>query len=152
MPVLSLNARLSSLRDLHKPALADLWQRLFKTDPPPGMRKELMLKFVAYGMQEQAFGSLGHGSHRHLRELANAIEPDSNTPGSPRPTVKPGTRLLRQWKNELHIVNVEQDNYEYRGARYESLSEIARLITGTRWSGPLFFGLKNKPKRTLESK
>ena len=111
-----------------------------------------MVRFVAYRIQEQVFHSLSDRSHRHLRELANAIEPDSNIPGSPRLAMKPGTRLLRQWKNELHIVNVEQDNYEYRGARYESLSEIARLITGTRWSGPLFFGLKNKPKRTPESK
>lgn len=152
MPVLSLNARLSCLPDLHKPALADLWQRLFKTDPPPGMRKELMLRFVAYRMQEQASRSLGDGSHRRLREIANAIEADSNIASSPRPAIKPGTRLIRQWKDQVHIVNVEPEKYEYRGARYESLSEIARLITGTRWSGPLFFGLKNKAKRTPESK
>ena len=65
---------------------------------------------------------------------------------SQRPAIKPGTRLIRQWKDQVHIVNVEEGNYEYRGARYESLSEIARLITGTRWSGPLFFGLKSSQK------
>jgi hypothetical protein len=58
------------------------------------------------------------------------------------PGLKPGTRLVRQWRDQVHLVNVEADGYEYQGARYQSLSEIARLITGTRWSGPLFFGIK----------
>jgi hypothetical protein len=61
---------------------------------------------------------------------------------STRPAIKPGTRLVRQWKEQVHVVEVETEGFEYRGVRYESLSEIARLITGTRWSGPLFFGLK----------
>jgi hypothetical protein len=110
------------------------------------MRKELMLQFVAYRLQEREFGALSDSSYRRLRELASAIEANSNAPVSQRPAIKPGTRLIRQWKNQVHIVNVEEGSYEYRGARYQSLSEIARLITGTRWSGPLFFGLK--PTRT----
>ena len=56
----------------------------------------------------------------------------------------PGTRLVRQWGDRVHLVNVETNGYEYHGARYQSLSEIARLITGTRWSGPLFFGIKRE--------
>ena len=91
---------------------------------------------------------LSNSSHRRLRELAKAIEANSN---SPRFTEdRRSSRVLgsyREWKDEIHIVNVEKQNYEYRGARYESLSEIARLITGTRWSGPLFFGLKTTPKK-----
>jgi hypothetical protein len=62
-------------------------------------------------------------------------------------SIKPGTRLVRQWQDKVHIVHVEETGYEYKGSRYESLSEIARLITGTRWSGPLFFGLKSRPPR-----
>jgi Protein of unknown function (DUF2924) len=96
-------------------------------------------------VQKQAFGALSDSSRR-LKELASAIEANSNGPVSQRAAIKPGTRLIRQWKDQVHIVNVEEGKYEYRGARYESLSEIARLITGTRWSGPLFFGLKIKPK------
>jgi hypothetical protein len=144
MPNSSITAQLSSLSRLHKPALTELWQQLFKTGPPLGMRKELMLQFVAYRMQEQEFGALSNGSHRRLRELASALEVNYNRPVSQRPAN--GTRLIRQWKDQVHIVNVEEGNYEYRGARYESLSEIARLITGTRWSGPLFFGLKSSQK------
>ena len=143
MPNSSLISRLSSLSHLAKPALSELWQQLFKTDPPRRMRKELMLQFVAYRMQEQEFGALSDSSHRRLRDLANAIELDSNDLVSRRHVIKPGTRLIRQWKDQVHIVNVEESSYEYRGDRYESLSEIARLITGTRWSGPLFFGLKS---------
>ncbi len=152
MPNSSTTNQLSSLPRLHKPALTELWQQLFKTDPPIRMRKELMLQFVAYRMQEQEVGALSNSSHRRLRELASEIEVNSNGPDSQRPAIKPGTRLIRQWKNQIYIVNVEEGNYEYRGARYESLSEIARLITGTRWSGPLFFGLKSSrdPRRPNE--
>src|SRR4051812_27619777 len=149
MPNLSVTNQLSSLSDLHKPALSELWQQLFTTDPPLGMRKELMVQFLAYRIQEQEFGALSDSSHRRLRELATTIEGSSDFPVSQRPAIKPGTRLIRQWKDQIHIVNVEEGNYEYRDARYESLSEIARLITGTRWSGPLFFGLKIKPKAAV---
>ena len=69
---------------------------------------------------------------------------------STRPPIKPGTRLVRQWKEQVHVVEVEAEGYEYRGARYENLSEIARLITGTRWSGPAFFGLKAKPSNASQ--
>ena len=60
--------------------------------------------------------------------------------------IKPGTRLIRQWDGETHHVTVCEQGFEYKSERYRSLSEIARLITGTRWSGPLFFGLKQQPK------
>lgn len=118
--------------------------RLFKTGPPDGMRKEVMIQFLAYRMQEQEFGGLSGGSHRRLRELSSALESNSTKSLSPGQTIKPGTRLIRQWKDQVHVVNIEERGYEYRGVRYESLSKIARLITGTRWSGPLFFGLKDK--------
>jgi hypothetical protein len=108
------------------------------------MRKEVMIQFLAYRMQEQEFGGLSGGSHRRLRELSSALESNSTKSLSPGQTIKPGTRLIRQWKDQVHVVNIEERGYEYRGVRYESLSKIARLITGTRWSGPLFFGLKDK--------
>lgn len=147
MPNSCITKQLSSLPHLHKPALSELWRQLFKTDPPLRMRKELMLQFVAYRMQEREFGALSNSNHRRLIELASAIEAYSDGSKAKRPSIKPGTRFIRQWKDQIHIVNAEEGNYEYRGARYGSLSEIARLITGTRWSGPLFFGL-NKPKAT----
>jgi hypothetical protein len=144
MPNISFTDRLSSLANLQKPALFKLWQQHFKADPPDGLRKELMIQFLAYRVQEEEFGSLNNRSHTRLRELWKASEGDSNKSDSNGRSVKPGTRLIRQWKEQVHVVNVEEGNYEYRGVRYGSLSEIARLITGTKWSGPLFFGLKGK--------
>jgi hypothetical protein len=148
MPNLSITERLLSLSHLNKPALAKLWQRFFESNPPPGMRKELMLQFLAYRIQEQEFGGFSDRTRRRLRELANSIASDTSSSTSARLAIKPGTRLIRQWKDQVHMVNVEEGNYEYRDSRYESLSEIARLITGTRWSGPLFFGLKSKRAQT----
>ena len=66
------------------------------------------------------------------------------------PAMKPGTRLVRQWRNEVHLVNVEANGYEYRGIRYQSLSEIARLITGTRWSGPYVLRNQGFPNQELQ--
>jgi hypothetical protein len=144
MPNMSITDQLSSLPSMHKEALARLWRGLFETDPPSRMRKELMLQFLAYRMQEQEFGPLSERSHRRLCQVAKAIKDSANTFLLQKIPIRAGTRLIRKWKDQVHIVNVEEDSYEYRGTRYDSLSEIARLITGTRWSGPLFFGLKNK--------
>jgi hypothetical protein len=149
MPSFSTLDRLSSSPRLQKPALSTLWQQLFNTTPPNGMRKEMLVQFLAYRMQEKEFGGLSDHSHRRLREVASSIEASATISASSRLAIKPGTRLIRQWKDQVHVVNVEEGNYEYRGVRYQSLSEIARLITGTRWSGPLFFGLK--PKRNSNS-
>ena len=147
MPVASITQRLASLPHLSKPALCGLWQQLFKKDPPPAIRRDLMLHIFAHRLQEQEFGGLNDAGCRRLRQLASVFEADPNTVVSTRPPIKPGTRLVRQWKEQVHVVEVEAEGYEYKGARYESLSEIARLITGTRWSGPLFFGLKAKQSK-----
>ena len=145
MPNPSIADRLESLPLLSKPVLAELWRQLLKTNPPPRMRKELMIRVVAYRLQEQEFGGLSENSHRRILEFAKAVENNAKSAAFHRPAIKPGTRLIRQWQGQVHVVNVEDGNYEYRGARYDSLSEIARFITGTRWSGPFFFGLKPKP-------
>jgi hypothetical protein len=99
MPNLSVTNQLSCLPDLHKPALSELWHQLFTTDPPLGMRKELMVQFLAFRIQEQEFGALSDSSHWRLRELATTIEGSSDCPVSKRPAIKPGTRLIRQWKD-----------------------------------------------------
>jgi hypothetical protein len=144
MPDPTVTQHLSSLPSLTKTALCDQWLHLFKQGCPPAMRQDLMLRIIAYRLQEQEFGGFSDTTRRRLRQLAHAFESDATAAVSTRPPIKPGTRLVRQWKERVHVVNVEAKSYEYKGARYESLSEIARLINGTRWSGPLFFGLKSK--------
>jgi hypothetical protein len=130
--------------------LCDSWWQLFKKDPPPEIRKDLMLRVIAHRLQEQAFVRLSEASCRRLRQLATTFETDPDAVVSNCPSIKAGTRLVRQWKEQVHVVEVETEGYEYRGARYENLSEIARLITGTRWSGPAFFGLKWKPSNASQ--
>ena len=139
-----IDQRLTSLPSLSKTALRELWKEIFDAAPPPRLRRHLMIPILAYRLQEQAFGSLSAASRSRLRQLARAFETNPNSTVSSVPSVKPGTRLVRQWGDQVHLVNVEARGYEYQGARYQSLSEIARLITGTRWSGPLFFGIKSE--------
>ena len=136
--------RLAVLPTLSKAALCDLWKQFFHSDPSSDLRRNLMIPILAYRIQEQAFGSLGARTRERLRQLSQAFEKGGDSVLAGVPRVRPGTRLVRQWGDQVHLVNVHMNGYEYRGARYRSLSEIARLITGTRWSGPLFFGIKNE--------
>jgi hypothetical protein len=137
----------AELPRLSNAILEQRWKELFKTDPPANLRRSLLLPILAYKMQEQNFGSISRSCRARLRQLAQSTEDQPNCV-SVTPTLKPGTRLVRKWSDEVHLVNVESNGYEYQGQRYQSLSEIARLITGTRWSGPLFFGLKAKQQNT----
>ncbi len=143
--------RLTSLPKLSKTALRELWKELFSTPPPPQLRQRLMIPILAYRLQEHAFGSLRAPSRGRLCQLARAFENNSDAVVSSIPSIKPGTRLVRQWGDQVHLVNVEASGYEYQGARYKSLSEIARLITGAHWSGPLFFGIRSE-QTTSKSK
>ena len=150
MPSSSIQQRLAALPQLNKAELCILWRQLNEKDPPPKIRKELLLRVLAYRLQEQEFGGLNTAQSRQLRQLANALEANPNTTVSTRCPIKPGTRLIREWKHQVHVVEADTKGFEYKGNRYESLSEIARLITGTRWSGPLFFGLKGDNPRNQE--
>jgi hypothetical protein len=138
-----IDQRLATLPKLSKTALGELWKELFSSSPPPQLRRPLMVPILAYRLQEQAFGSLNAAGRGRLRQLARAFETNTNSSISSIPSIRTGTRLVRQWGDQVHLVNVEASGYEYQGVRYQSLSEIARLITGTRWSGPLFFGIKS---------
>jgi hypothetical protein len=145
---------LANLPKLSKTALRELWMQVFNAPSPPQLRRHLMIQILAYRLQEQAFRSLTAASRGRLRQLARAFQNNSNSAVSSIPSIKSGTCLVRQWGDQVHLVNVEASGYEHQGARYKSLSEIARLITGTRWSGPLFFGIKsqqnqNKSKEAL---
>ncbi len=142
-----LASQLASLPRMNKDGLSSLWRQVFKTAPPRKLRRHLVVRILAYRIQEQRFGGLSAGARKRLIQLARAVEKDPAAEIAAVPAFKPGTRLLRQWRDQTHVVTVTEQGYEYQGSRYQSLSEIARLITGTRWSGPLFFGTKaNKAK------
>ena len=133
--------RLSDLRELDRVALSNLWKQLFDASPPAKLRRDLMIPILAYRIQEKAFGLLSVSARNRLRKLAEGFAKDPDRVVSSKPTLKPGTRLVREWRDEVHLVSVQPNGYEYKGGQYKSLSQIARLITGTRWSGPLFFGI-----------
>lgn len=134
--------KLALLPQKSKAELRALWQELFKNAAPSQVRGTLLIRILAYKIQEQAYGGLSTATRRRLRELAHNFQSNPNYEFAAAPQIKPGTRLLREWRGQTHHVTVLERGYEFAGRRHSSLSQIARLITGTRWSGPLFFGLK----------
>ncbi len=138
---------LQSLADLTTQTLRAQWSRWFGAPPPKKLRRDLLALALAYRMQERAYGGLSTATRKHLRELAAAFQDNRVCDLAEPPRLTPGTRLIRQWKDEMHQVIVEDTGFLYRGTRYRSLTKIARQITGTAWSGPLFFGLKKEAKK-----
>ena len=139
-----IDNKLASLPAMNKGALLKMWQECFKHDPPQHLRKELMVPILAYRIQELAYGGLSNKARKKLREIAQSIEAAKTSRRKPASKLHTGTRLVRSWNGSLHEVSVLQEGFEYRGQVYGSLSTIAREITGTRWSGPLFFGTKRR--------
>jgi len=109
------------------------------------------VRAVAYRMQEVAVGGLRLPRQRQLRQYAQEFKETGETRLRARPELKPGTRLLREWQGRTYDVLVLDDGFSWQNTRYRSLSAIARKITGTAWSGPLFFGLKRNRPATRRS-
>jgi len=117
------------------------WRRLYGIEAPIRPGRALLIAAVAYRLQEDALGGPGPELRRRLCKIAEAARHGSEVaPAAPR--LKPGTRLMREWQGRTHQVVVIDDGFLWQQAYYRSLSQIAREITGTRWSGPVFFGLK----------
>jgi Protein of unknown function (DUF2924) len=137
-----LSEQIAALPSLNKAQLLAIWAEHFSTDPPSKLRKELMVPVLAYRMQEKEFGGLSHAARRRLRDVASSLRTDKPSQERPDSAPQNGTRLLRVWRGETHEAIATGSGYEYRGQTYSSLSKIAREITGTQWSGPLFFGVR----------
>ena len=137
-----LSNRIADLEALGRPDLRARWEQAFRQPAPKRASRDLLLCAMAYRVQEQVEGGLGKATKRRLAALADPDADKKRTRNPPTPGLKPGTRLVREWRGAVHQVTVLDDGFDYRGTRYGSLSEIARAITGTRWSGPLFFGLR----------
>jgi len=142
-----LRNQLALLPRMSKAQLLALWKQLLRIPPPRQVRRDLFVRLLAYQMQEQAYGGLSPATRKRLSELARKFETNPNAELSGAPRIKPGTRLIRDWRGQSHRVTVLDNGYEYAGKRYSSLSQVARLITRTRWSGPLFFGLRGSHAR-----
>jgi hypothetical protein len=144
----SVLAQLAALPEKTPAELKQLWRDLYDREPPSG-NKPFLIKRLAYRIQELAYGGLSARVEAKLNVLIE--EEDRRARGLPvvrkgdRPIA--GTRLLRHWQGVEHCVTVLDDGFEYQGAKYRSLSAIARTITGTRWNGPLFFALRPSRSR-----
>lgn len=134
---------LDRLARMSKAELAGEFARLYDSAPPRYIHRAMLLRAVAYQYQVLATGGPDRALERRLVRLAAELRRHGSV-AAERPAVKPGTRLLREWQGETHTVTVTVGGFHYRDQAYESLTAIARLITGTAWSGPAFFGLRNR--------
>jgi Protein of unknown function (DUF2924) len=116
------------------------WRGHYRSEPPRHVRQDFLIRGITYRLQEQVHGGLRQATKRVLRTLAKegSVGRDANATA---PILKPGVRLVRSWHGVVHEVLVQRDGFDYRGGQYRSLSQIATMITGTRWSGPRFFGV-----------
>jgi hypothetical protein len=147
----SCRETLSRLPTLDIIELRRQWRGLYKTQAFPDLSRELMLRAVAYRMQEVALGGLRPARQRQLRQIAQQFKRTEEATIRARPELKPGTRLIREWQGRTYDVLVLDDGFSWQNTHYRSLSAIARKITGTAWSGPLFFGLKPNRSATHRS-
>src|SRR5580704_15563474 len=120
------------------------WRRLHRMPPPMRLSRDLLTRGISYKLQERAYGGLSKAAARTLEQAAAG--PPSRGAAKPTPSVslRPGTQLLREWHGVTHTALIHADGIEWRGQRYRSLSVVARKITGARWSGPRFFGLRRQ--------
>ena len=143
IPKQDVPARLAALSSMPIGELKAEWRRLFATEPPPYNRCFLERR-IAYRIQELAYGGLKPETRARLEALGEQLDGGNAVLRRIRADSRPlpGTRLVREYDGVEHVVTVRPDDFEYAGRRYQSLSAIARAITGTRWNGWVFFGLR----------
>lgn len=143
----TIRQRLAFLKSSTIAELKQQWQALYHSEPPHRISRELLIRAVAYRIQEQVYGGLKPSTRRLLLRLAGDAR--SGRPLKPEPAAgaQPGTVLMREWHGVTHEVRVLDRGVLYRRKRYRSLTEIAKQITGAHWNGPQFFGLRSSRKR-----
>ncbi len=137
-------ARLTAIKTTPTPKLREQWRLLFDSEPPPFNRRYIESR-LAYRIQELAYGGLKPETVRRLEKMGEELDGGSKAKRQTRADSRPisGTRLIREYQGVEHCVTVRDDDFEYQGRPYKSLSAIARTITGTQWNGLAFFGLKS---------
>lgn len=137
-----LTDTLNGLMVLPPAALRAEWRRLYR-EPAPGLSPDLLMRGIAWRLQEKRHGGHAPAVERELTRLAGQGAPPSQPCAPTSVSLRPGTRLVRSWNGETYSVLVTDDGYRMGDQTYPSLSSIAQAITGTKWSGPRFFGLKS---------
>jgi Protein of unknown function (DUF2924) len=141
-------SQLATLKGAPADVLKARWRELFDTEPPAYNRRFLESR-LAYRIQELAYGGLSRDTLERLTAMAKQYATRDPAERKARPTLRPiaGTKLIREWQGVEHCVTVRADDFEYLGRPYKSLSSIAGEITGTKWNGWVFFGLKSQQAR-----
>lgn len=136
-------AEIKALEESDVVALKRKWQEIFRKEPPRFAKRSFLTQALAWEIQARAFGGIPPALHRQLLRIAEQCAKGRfDGKVEPRSALKPGVTLVRSWRGTVHQVTVTEDGFLWKGESYDSLSVIAREITGTQWSGPRFFGLK----------
>ena len=141
----ALTAEIAELSNASITDLRERWKNLYSKEPLGHIGRSLMIRAIAYRLQERALGGLKPATQRVLDRIGESRS-EAALERIPKRRASAGTVLIREWRGVSHRVTVLDNDVVYRGRRYKSLSEVARAITGTHWSGPLFFGLKHRAK------
>jgi hypothetical protein len=137
----AIEGEINRLRSLGLEELRREWRRLYHGDAPR-ISRDLLVLAISYRVQEIEHGGLGKATRRKLRTIAKALRTTGRVGSTANLSLKPGARLVREWRGRTHTVTVTEDGFEYAGTSYPSLTKIAKKITGAHWSGPRFFGLQ----------
>jgi hypothetical protein len=145
----SLDNEIAHLRDLDVGGLRSRWQNVFGRRPHPHLPRHLLFRVLAYRLQADLLGDLDGESQRLLDRSVSPEDAGRRAVELGRRTanLRPGTVLAREWNGQMQLVAVLADGFAWSGKTYPSLSKVAFAITGTRWSGPKFFGLRDKPSK-----
>jgi hypothetical protein len=127
------------------------YREIFRTEPPKAFGPDLLRRSIAHRIQEKAYGGLSRSAQRLFDQMMKAYAAKPNGKLVLPRQIKPGSVLVREWKGKSHRVMVLSDGFAYDGKTFGNLSEIAGLITGTRWNGPRFFGLRSKTQEIHEA-
>ena len=147
---LNLNSEIAHLRDLDLKGLRVRWQSVLRRQAPSHLPRHLLFAVMAYQLQANERGDLVPDTVHLLKQIASKGTPETAVRLTSefdlrRAVLRPGTILMREWKGCSHRVMVVDDGFAWNGKTYDSLSKIACAITGTKWNGPRFFGLRDKP-------
>jgi len=142
---------IDALTSMSYPDLQAAWRRHFRYCAPKKLGRALLELGIAWKLQERVHGGLSTTTKRRLDELARGLATGSDLSRQRTIALKPGARLIREWGGETHEILVTEEGFVWRGTTWASLSIIARKMTGTRWSGPRFFGIGAKQDRDVDA-
>jgi hypothetical protein len=147
-----IEQQIATLEAMSLVQLREAWLERFGAQAPKLKGREILVRVLAFRIQADAFGDHSPAVKRKLTHLASILAKDPKAPLFPTPSLKPGIVLTREWKGVVYKVLVQHQGFLYADKGYGSLSDVARAITGTQWSGPRFFGIEQRVRRQLRDR